>query len=114
MPGGKLEFGESFEECAARELEEETGICLADAEVPKFEYAVNTVFDENNHFVTIFMSVQVPEDTKAINKEPEKHSDWHWVSWDVLKKQDDDSYLPLMTPLKKLCDTNEFKGFGKP
>lgn len=74
-----------------------------------FEYAVNTVFDEENHFVTIFMSLRVSEDTRAVNKEPEKHSDWEWVPWDILKKQQDSRYLPLMTPLRKLCESVKFE-----
>jgi 8-oxo-dGTP diphosphatase len=108
LPGGKLEFGESFESCAARELEEETGIRLGTS-VPAYVFAVNTVFDEANHFVTIFMSVDVHPDTKAVNREPEKHSDWEWVPWSVLKGQQNEEYRPLMTPLQKLCDAKEFE-----
>ena len=41
LPGGHLEVGESWEACAARELEEETGIRLA--EPPVFAAVNNSV-----------------------------------------------------------------------
>ena len=108
LPGGLLEFGESFEECAARELYEETGILTRDQGiVPQFEYAVNTVFDDNNHCVTIFMSVRVPRDVIVENKEPQKHSDWIFVPWEEISSQKNPSYLPLFTPLKTLCDVSK-------
>lgn len=53
LPGGHLEFGESFEACAERELLEETGLRIRDL---KFLTAVNSVFEnEGKHYVTIFM-----------------------------------------------------------
>ena len=56
LPGGHLEHGESFEQCAMREVEEETGIRL---EQPRFLTATNTVFAESGkHYVTIFMIAQ--------------------------------------------------------
>jgi 8-oxo-dGTP diphosphatase len=54
LPGGHLEFGESFETCAARETLEETGL-----EISQLRYltATNSVFEiENKHYVTIFMA----------------------------------------------------------
>ena len=41
LPGGHLEVGESWEACAARELEEETGIRLTDP--PVFAAVNNSV-----------------------------------------------------------------------
>ena len=40
-PGGHLEFGESFEECAVREVKEEAGFDIKD---PKFLSLTNDVF----------------------------------------------------------------------
>ncbi|MEI7478306.1 MAG: NUDIX domain-containing protein [bacterium] len=49
MPGGKLHFGETFEEGAAREVLEETGIILHKTHV----ICVNQDIIETAHFVTI-------------------------------------------------------------
>ena len=60
LPGGHLEYKESFEECARREVAEETGLQLQ-LEHIKYAWAVNSVFPNNgSHYVTIFMRTQVP------------------------------------------------------
>lgn len=60
LPGGHLEFGESFETCAAREVLEETGITLNDV---RFLTAVNNIMPaEGKHYVTIFMGGNVSEE----------------------------------------------------
>jgi 8-oxo-dGTP diphosphatase len=44
LPGGHLEFSESFEECAIREVYEETGLTLQSAE---FATATNDIMTGN-------------------------------------------------------------------
>ncbi|OQD81223.1 hypothetical protein PENANT_c029G02190 [Penicillium antarcticum] len=64
LPGGHLEFGESFETCAEREVLEETGQKISNV---RFLTAVNSLLgEENKHYVTIFMGAHVSE-----NQEPE-------------------------------------------
>ncbi|KAI9741054.1 MAG: Nudix hydrolase 15, mitochondrial [Cirrosporium novae-zelandiae] len=59
IPGGHLEFGESFEECAAREVLEETGLVVRNV---KFLTATNSVFrEEGKHYVTIFVGCEISE-----------------------------------------------------
>jgi 8-oxo-dGTP pyrophosphatase MutT (NUDIX family) len=61
-PGGHLEFGESFEETARREILEETGLNIKDV---TFLTASNDIFaEEKRHYVTIFMKAKVT-DTSA-------------------------------------------------
>ena len=53
LPGGHLEFGETFETCAEREALEETGL-----NITNFQYltTINDVMeDEGKHYVTIIM-----------------------------------------------------------
>ena len=58
LPGGHLEFGESFEDCARREVLEETGLHLG---AVWFETAVNSIFSAESHYVTIFMRSEVAQ-----------------------------------------------------
>ena len=56
LPGGHLDFGESFETCAMREVLEETGLQVKDDSV-RFLTATNDVMpSEHKHYVTIFMA----------------------------------------------------------
>lgn len=60
LPGGHLEVGESWATCAARELEEETGIVLAEAALC-FASVQNSLFAASGkHYVTLFMQASAP------------------------------------------------------
>jgi len=53
IPGGHLEFGESWEQCAKREVLEETGLTITNI---RFLAATNDLFpDEGKHYVTIWV-----------------------------------------------------------
>ncbi len=81
FPGGHLEFGESIEQCAAREVAEETGLTVTD---PVLGPYTNDVFAEDGkHFVTLFV-VTHSESGDADTKEPDKCAEWRWCSWDAL------------------------------
>lgn len=78
-PGGHLEYGESFEECAIREVKEETGIILEEV---KFWHVQNTIFpNENKHYVLILMVADMPKYQKPLSLEPDKNGPWDWYSW---------------------------------
>lgn len=96
LPGGHLEYQESFEECARREVAEETGISIREIH---FVYTVNCIFDSGAHYVTIFMRAEVDEATEAQNLEPEKCEGWSWVSVEAIPE-------PTFLPLQKLLQSD--------
>ena len=113
LPGGHLEFNESFEACAAREVLEETELEVEDMQ---FLTATNDVMPFENHasgtasrlasgdkeaskglhYVTIFMTARVKPnprngaDAKGLPvarlMEPHKCAGWEWVSWEDLER----------------------------
>lgn len=82
MPGGKLHFGESFEDGAKREVMEETGIKLNSAKV----IALNNDRVSDAHFVTIGL---IAEDFEGepIVMEPDEITEWNWFELDALPKK---------------------------
>ncbi|MCB9471402.1 MAG: NUDIX hydrolase [Candidatus Obscuribacterales bacterium] len=57
LPGGRLEHGESFEECARREMVEETGL---EVKIDRFLYISEALApDRSRHIVNIFVKATV-------------------------------------------------------
>ena len=77
-----MEFGESFEECAAREVLEE---CAAHLDPKQIKYitTMNVLGVEfGYHNVGLFMLTQVKKDEfKFSTTEPEKNTEWRWMKW---------------------------------
>jgi len=73
-PGGHLEWGETFDECARREVKEETGIDLLRCE---FLTAANGLaLDEDHHYIMIYM---LAIDWKGEPKQMEdSNGPWDW------------------------------------
>jgi 8-oxo-dGTP diphosphatase len=99
MPGGKLEFGESFEEAAGRETLEESGIRLKSMRV----IGVNNDRDGDAHFVTIGL-LSEEFDGEAAVMEPDKMTEWGWFALDSLPE-------PLYSPSAKVLDNYLKKKF---
>ena len=92
LPGGHLEFGESIEHCAAREIHEETGL---EIDVTARGPYTNDIFeDAGKHYVTVFVMARAPHGNPE-RREPDKCAEWRWCRWSDLP-------APLFPPLAAL------------
>lgn len=96
--GGHLEFGETFEECAIREVLEETNLII---ENPQFIAVTNDVFKkEQKHYVSIFLKAHCLNEHELQNLEPHKVERWQWFALDNLPSS---LFLPLKRLIEKKC-----------
>jgi 8-oxo-dGTP diphosphatase len=99
MPGGKLEFQESFEQGAEREVMEETGMKLNKADV----ICVNNDKIDDAHFVTIGLFSDDFEGSPEV-LEPDEITEWNWFSLDELPEK-------LFFPSEKVLENYKQKKF---
>ena len=97
-PGGHLDFGETPEQCAAREAKEEVGLDVVDI---RFRAFTNDVFESGGqHYISIWMEGEsiLGEPIIAAEDEVEKIG---WYAWDALPS-------PLFLPLENLLKENSY------
>lgn len=94
LPGGHLEFNETWEECAKREVAEESGLEIKGV---RFGAATNDIFrQENKHYITIFMLADYVTGEPQV-KEPNRCAGWRWVEWQDMPR-------PLFMPLETIYE----------
>lgn len=103
MPGGKLLFGESFEEAAWREVWEETGVKINKDKLKVISVTNDIVKDA--HHVTIGLLYEGFEGEPRV-MEPDEIIEWQWFSLDKIPK-------PLFMPSEKLLNNYLHKEFYK-
>jgi 8-oxo-dGTP diphosphatase len=74
FPGGHLEFGEAVEDCAGRELTEETGLEALSTHLGPW---TSDVMEEDKHYITLFVVVNQFQGELQL-KEPHKCDGWAW------------------------------------
>jgi 8-oxo-dGTP diphosphatase len=102
FPGGHLEFNESIEACAKREVLEETGIHVQHIRFGPF---TNDVFEKDKkHYVTLFVIADYDSGVAEV-LEPDKCESWEWFDWAQFPK-------PLFLPTQNLLKLgfNPFHG----
>ncbi|HVZ12264.1 MAG TPA: NUDIX domain-containing protein [Patescibacteria group bacterium] len=82
FPGGHLEYMESYEECARREVREEAGIEIKNV---RFQLLANVKKYGNKHYVHIGL---VADWKSGVPKqlEPDKSGEWFWFELYKLPK----------------------------
>jgi 8-oxo-dGTP diphosphatase len=92
IPGGHQEYGETFEQTAAREVLEETGLKVSNI---RFGAITNDFFPEDNkHYVSIWMISDYSEGQEEIT-EPDFYINQKWYGFDELPS-------PLFLPWSNL------------
>lgn len=77
IPGGHLEFGETYEECCDRELMEEIGVNFGKYKKVGFS---EDFFEDEKHYITLYFVVKnIDENVEIKNMEPTKCEGWEWV-----------------------------------
>lgn len=92
IPGGHVEFGESWEACARRETKEEVGLDLENV----LFLGVTDDYDigEGKHYVTIFVKAESRQGEPRVC-EPDKYVDLQWCPWERIPS-------PRFRPIEKL------------
>ncbi len=88
-PGGHLEYSESPQQCAMREVAEEVGVTIAE---PTFYTITNDIFErEGKHYVTLWMR------GRYVSGEPHIHSarEMSQVGWFSVHDLPTPRFLPL-------------------
>ncbi len=92
LPGGKLEWGESFEAGAIREVKEETGIDIKSPQV----ISVHNCKNEHAHFMTVGMVAHDWQGDASV-MEPDEIVEWKWFD---LKDLPSPRYFPSFEVLE--------------
>ncbi len=101
MPGGKVDWHQTIEESAKRELEEETSLKANKLKL----ISVSDEIVHDNHFVTNgFICTDFEGDVQVM--EPDEITEWKWFAFDSLPEK---VFPPSMKVLKNYLDGEFYK-----
>lgn len=95
LPGGHLEYGEAVEDCAVREVLEETGLAID--VIGRGPYTSDVFPEVQKHYITLFVEASSPAGEPEI-LEPAKCLSWEWFYWSALP-------TPKFPPLASLVQS---------
>lgn len=103
VPGGHLEFGETIEQGAKREVMEEIGMMITNVKVAG---TTNDIFKkEGKHYITIWVTSNWKRGKPKIN-EPDKFLEIDWHDFETLPKN-------LFLPWKELLKSSFYPQIKK-
>jgi 8-oxo-dGTP diphosphatase len=121
LPGGHLEMYESWEQCALREVFEETNLELDETTLQLAHVTNDPMPQESRHYVTIFLMgkckcaaaaadpsslppQQQQHHQRPITMEPDKCEGWYSYSWKELQDKLEEGLL--FGPLQRLVQAS--------
>jgi 8-oxo-dGTP diphosphatase len=85
FPGGHLEVGETIEDCAKRELKEETGIEPTKIKLIGIINDIRNIPGQSRQYIRFVFLIE-DFSGEVVNKEPDRCEGWKWFSLDKLPK----------------------------
>jgi len=94
FPGGHLKFYKAFQDCALREIQEETWLIVDLIDTTTNNVTNDFFVQEKRHYIALYLRTEYVAGKPEVN-EPEK---WDWFEWNKLPKP---LFLPIVNLLKQ-------------